>query len=103
MSKSSSAKYIYNIYEAPIFAYTIYMKLPYLQNSIYHIFNTNSTSLFNVYLVVNSILVVYLLRLSLIAMYLLWINFLIQSNKYLYWGGKNPGLFGFNWVYLGFI
>ena len=36
-----------------------------MQNSIYIIFfNTNSTSLFNVYLVVNSILVVYLLRLS---------------------------------------
>ena len=35
-----------------------------MQNSLYHIFNTNSSSLFNVYLVVNSIHVVYLLRSS---------------------------------------
>ena len=40
-----------------------FINIEYLQNSIYHIFNTNSTSL-NVYLVVNSILVVILLRLS---------------------------------------
>ena len=41
-----------------------FINIEYLQNSIYHIFNTNSKSLFNVYLVVNSILVVNLLRLS---------------------------------------